>query len=454
MTRNQFLKLLITSIGALSGNSILPQEEANKKEVLIVGAGIAGLAAARKLTTKGFQVTILEARNRIGGRIWTDHSMGLPAEMGAAIIHGNKGNPIAKLAEQLKLHTVSFNVEESELFDLKGNKLTEEENLKIDGYYKELVSKIESEKESASNKDSMESISKSYLSGSSFSDLDKKTLEWIIASEIENKLGANLKNISLKYYDESESFPGGDLVLANGLSEITNALSIGLNIKTSHIVSKIEYDKKVKITTAQGEFTSDYAIVTVPLGVLKNKKIQFTPELPDKKRTSITNLGYGAVNKIFLKFSKKFWSSETSRFGLVGNSPSDSIEFQDLNPMKNTPLLSGIISGENAALIEKTNKKEIIRDTFAILKKIYGNKISAPLEVTHSRWISDPFSFGTGSYLGLNSEPQNFLNLAEPINNILFFAGEATNTTYPATVHGAYLSGEREADRIIQLASG
>jgi polyamine oxidase len=77
MTRNEFLKLIVASLGAVSGYSILPQAEANRKEVLIIGAGIAGLAAARKLTAKGFQVTVLEARNRIGGRIWTDNSMGI-----------------------------------------------------------------------------------------------------------------------------------------------------------------------------------------------------------------------------------------------------------------------------------------------------------------------------------------------------------------------------------------
>ena len=185
---------------------------------------------------------------------------------------------------------------------------------------------------------------------------------------------------------------------------------------------------------------------------LEKKKIQFIPELPEKKRNAIQNLGYGVINKVFLKFSKKFWSSEVPGFGLVGNSNNDSIEFLDLNPVKNTPILTGILSGENAISLEKTGKKEIIKDITDTLKKIYGNKTPSPLEMTHSRWNTDPFSFGTSSFLSTNSEPKDFVTLSESVNDILFFAGEATNDKYPSTVHGAFLSGEREADKITQLS--
>ena len=88
--------------------------------------------------------------------------MGIQVEMGAAILQGKKENPILKLAEQFKLHTISLQLEESDLYDTKGNKLAEEDSLKIEGYYKDLLAKLESMKEQASPKDVLEPVVRNY----------------------------------------------------------------------------------------------------------------------------------------------------------------------------------------------------------------------------------------------------------------------------------------------------
>jgi len=452
LSRNQFLKILLASITSTIGErEIFPDSSKPNKEVIVIGAGIAGLAAARKLTTKGFQVTILEGRNRIGGRIWTNKSLGISVEMGAELIHGTKGNPITKLSDHFKLQTKKVNIENNDIFDSKGKLLTKEDRSKIEILYKKFLDKLYDLKQKASQKDSIEYALNIFFSELNINESDKTKLEWMVRSELEVGYGTNLKNLSLKHFDENQSFAGDDILFPGGLSEITSILARDLNIKPLHVVTKIEYDKKIKVYTSKGEFTSDFAIVTIPIGVLKKNKIQFSPDLPSNKLNSIQNLGMGTINKIFLKFPKRFWNSGQSRVSMMTESNDQICEFNNLNPEENSSILTAFISGEKGIALEHKNKQDITKESMEIIKKIYGNKTPNPIEIISTKWNSDPFSFGSNSYLAVNSGGNDYKILSESVNDLLFFAGEATNYEYPATVHGAYLSGEREADKIIGL---
>lgn len=449
ISRNQFLKILLASASFINTKSIVSQER-DKKEVIVIGAGIAGLAAARKLSKEGFQVTVLEARNRVGGRIWTDNSMGLPIEMGAGFIEG-KDNPILKLIHQFKLSPKEFPMDDLELFDSKGNTIDNVDNERLQKLYNIFLKKLHLMKNSLSKEKSMQEAKDIILSEMVFSETERDSLNLAISSNLENKYGTNLKNISLHYSDEKKFSTDSISILTDGFSQVINNLSQELNIKTSHIVSKIEYDKKVKITTNHGEFTSDYVLVTVPLGVLKKKKIEFIPELPENKKIAIQNLGFGTINKVFFKFPQKFWSSDSKRFRLISQTKKGFLEFWNVNSSNDAPILSTILSGDQAISLETRNKKEIISESMYGLRKIFGAKTQTPIEIQVSKWNSDPFSFGTNSYLAVHSKPESYNAMSEPIHDLVFFAGEGTSLTDSNSLQGAFLSGEREANRIISL---
>ena len=143
MKRRDFLKLslqviLMSSIARASqaASTLIP----SNADVIIIGAGISGIAAARALKAKGYNVLILEARNRVGGRIWTDNSLGTPLDLGASWIHGINNNPIKQLADQFALKTLPVNYEARQIFDDNGTPLTARADTTLSNRYKAMSS--------------------------------------------------------------------------------------------------------------------------------------------------------------------------------------------------------------------------------------------------------------------------------------------------------------------------
>jgi monoamine oxidase len=139
INRRDFLKISLQVI-AMSSISRVSQAAItltpSNADIIIIGAGISGIAAARSLKAKGYNVLILEARNRIGGRIWTDNSLGIPLDLGASWIHGITNNPIKQLADQFALKTLPVNYEARQIFDDNGTPLTARADTTLSNRYK------------------------------------------------------------------------------------------------------------------------------------------------------------------------------------------------------------------------------------------------------------------------------------------------------------------------------
>ncbi len=224
-------------------------------------------------------------------------------------------------------------------------------------------------------------------------------------------------------------------------------MKIILNTQVTHI----SYNKNgVQIKTNRGDFTADAVIVTVPLGVLKNNGIRFTPELPAAKQKAIQQLQMGVVNKIGLKFPQIFWPANYSRFSYVAEQYKTFAFFIDNYHYFKQPVLTGLIGGDWARELEPLSDKDIVQTAMEQLRHLFGNAIPEPTQSLITRWQNDPFSLGSYSYVPVATTGKDYETLAETIEDQIYFAGEATNRMHPATVHGAYISGIREADRIIQ----
>ncbi len=425
-------------------------------DVIVIGAGMAGLAAARMLEDAGQSVLVLEARNRIGGRIWTNRSLAnIPLDLGASWIHGTQDNPLTTLTQALGLKTHTTDYENLILFDRNGRPIPDPELETIYQEFTDIFHQVEALElpPQASLADGFNQIVREM----DLSPGQLRYLHYVINTSIEHEAACDIAQLSATNWDPGAAFEGEDVLFPGGYDQITLALAQQprpLDILTEEIVQQINYENPdaVIVSTNQGTYQAPQVIVTVPLGVLKQGKILFQPDLPPAKRAAIQRLGMGVLNKTYFQFSEVFWhEAELDIFGYVSEAKGHWAEWYNFYPVTGAPILMGFNAGTYGQALEKLTDKEIGQAGFHVLQTMFGETILEPTHLLITRWGQDPFSGGSYSCPGPGASVADYQALAAPINESLFFAGEATHADYPATVHGALLSGQREAQRILNL---
>jgi monoamine oxidase len=426
--------------GALAAATLLPGcgggTEGNGEHVVVIGAGFAGLAAARRLSDAGVRVTVLEARDRIGGRTRTDTSLGVPIDLGASWIHGTEGNPLVGLADEVGATTVETDFDDFVLLgahravDPGAAAVASADWLRIAGHLDSL-SKDAGQDESLA--DGLQGIT----------DPADPLAAWVVTSQTAGEYAADPDELSLRWFGSEGEFDGPDVILPGGYTQLSERLAQGLTIQQGTEVKRISHGgPQVRIETSRGTVTADRVLVTVPLGVLKAAAITFDPPLPAPKRNAIARLGYGLLNKVVLAFDEPFWPEPVPMIGLVGAQ-------QPVTDLVNglvfagEPLLVGLRGGAAAWSREGLSDEETVAELIAALDA------PRPTGALVTRWAADPYARGSYSFIAAGSSPDDMTALGEPVGERLLFAGEATSPEFFGTVHGAYLSGVREADRVL-----
>lgn len=305
-----------------------------------------------------------------------------------------------------------------------------------------------------------------------------RMMNWHFAN-LEYANAANVDRLSLRGWDQDtgHEFSGAHSQIKGGYQQLPRGLlhfPSPLDLRTNKPVKSIRYGgagtkSKATIICEDGEsFEADKVILTAPLGVLKEQTIQFEPPLPQWKRDAIRRMGFGLLNKLVLVFEKPFWDVDRDMFGLLrphrqGNG-FDQSNYKEgrgqfyffWNTIKTSglPCLISLMAGESAFEAEKTPDNVLVDECLRSLRVCFGEaNVPMPLESIVTRWGSDRFARGTYSFVAKEARPADYDMLAEPISN-LHFAGEATCRYYPATVHGAYLSGLRAANEVFETMTG
>lgn len=417
--------------------------------VVVIGAGMAGLAACDRLQRAGIAVTVVEARDRIGGRIWTHDGI----DLGASWIHGLKGNPMTKLARASGVEPVPFDYENMEVRNDAGALLTDDQDRWVDEAYRKFSRRVEKAQGDAGVKDSLGGPFDSFLA--SMAGEKRHLAHYGLYTNIVHEYAADPPALSLRYFDSGEEFGGSDAMLGQGYAGLLSQLTPPQTLSLGTPVREIAWnDEAVRVETDGSPIVASRALITLPLGVLRAGHVRFSPDLPAAKASAIHRLGMGTLDKLVLVFPRVGWPKEPEMFGYV---PADNLqwaEWVNMVPVNGRPILIGFNGGRVAVDVESWSDREIVQSALTVLRKMFGADLPDPVSHTITRWQADPWALGSYSHLPPGSTPDDRRVLAEPVEGRVFFAGEACSIEHAATVHGAYLSGVKAAEEILAQTRG
>ena len=443
MDRRRFLAAISASLAAPGLSACEPVKAGT---VLVIGSGVAGLAAARALTARGARVTVLEARGRIGGRIHTSRLWpDVPIDLGASWIHGTLGNPLTALAREAGAKTLATSYDNSKLYiapELAGLGVKE---LGTD-WASGLVERAQEEAQHAGADMSLREAVDRISPMGSLSPVRSAQIEHHLAGDYEQEYSGSARELSARWTGADEAFGGGDVLFPGGYDQLTDHLARGLDIRLNSPVAHVRWDRPgVEVELASGErLLAGRVIVTVPLGVLKAGSIRFTPALSAGKQAAIDRLGMGLLNKHFLRFEAPFWPTDIDWHECMKREPGRWSQWVSL-AKTGAPVLLGFTGSDAARQLETLDERAVLADAGAALRDMFGAATPAPIAAQVTRWANDPLAGGSYSFYAVHSSPAHREALAMPeTDGALRFAGEACSTDYFGTVHGAFMSGQSE----------
>lgn len=428
-------------------------------KAIVIGAGAAGLVCARDMARAGMDVVVLEAQARIGGRLKTSRQWAdLPVELGASWIHGVTGNPAANAARSagLELHPTDY--DNRAVYQAGTGLLGRQALARLEAVERRLARHMDNAPGEA-----LARACRSRPRGTVANrmarqvELDatgasrRQRAQFAINSIVEHEFGADFEQLSRCFWTEGEDLPGGDGWVTGGFDQLAQSLATGLDIRLEQRVERIDYrGSGVAVTTESGVVRADVVIVTVPLGVLQSGRIRFEPGLPVAKTAAIAALGSGVLNKCVLKYDAVNWPRNIEVFNRLADARGEWSEFVNLAAYQQGPAIMAFNAGTFAHDLEGASDRTTGRLATEALRSMFGSSFPEPVAVQVTRWARDEQALGSYSFPTAQTRADTRIRLLEAVDNRIFFAGEATSTNAPGTVHGAMRSGRAAAIAVVE----
>lgn len=410
------------------------QENLSEVDFVVVGAGSAGLSAAKALQDSGRSFVVLEASHRIGGRAYTEELRpGEPFDLGAHWIHSASLNPFTQIAKDFGINTL---VEHDTIYYEGGKKLSKKEikNLEnfVEGQYGVMRKALDG---------------KSDLSAYQSTDREHRFTPWFDYYFVQ-EYTADVDQVSTEDVLSYVSTDDEDIALKEGFGTLLSRFGSDVPVSLNSPITRVDWSgPKVLLTTPKGTLSAKAVVITVSTGVLAGGDIGFSPALPLWKHEAIANLPMGNSNRICLGFKPGIFDLEAHTYIAMKENDDEPAEMV-VRPF-GFDYVEFVTGGRFADWLEKAGDAAAIDFATKKVQAIFGQDVAKHVDkhIT-TAWRGDTWTKGTYAYAKPGQAGQR-AKLAEPVDNKLYFAGEACSLKHQATVHGAYLTGKAVVEALL-----
>lgn len=429
-------------------------------DTVVVGAGVAGLVAARLLAAAGRTVVVVEARDRVGGRVSTERRDGQVTDLGASWVHGVNDSAVAAAADAFGMRTVEFTVGGYQpdsrpiaYYGPGGERLSDAE---ARGFAEDvhaldatLLGVVAESAPDASYRD----VTEAALALQGWDAERVQRVREYLEHRSEEQYGAWIEDLAAHGLDD-DAIDGDEVVFPDGYDVLPRRLAVGLDVRLEHVVTKVRWSADGVEVTTQGPvgeavLRAGSVVVTVPVGVLQSEEFTIDPPLPEPVAGALSRLRMNAFEKVFLRFERRFWDDDVYAVRQQGAESRRWHSWYDLTTAHGSPTLLTFAAGPTAVEIRDWDESRVVESILEQLRRLYGDRVEEPTEVHVTRWQDDPLSRGSYAYMTVGSTTDDHDALATPVGGVLHLAGEATWTDDPATVTAAFHSGHRAAERVL-----
>jgi monoamine oxidase len=403
-------------------------------DVAIVGAGAAGIAAARTARARGRSHVVLEAKARVGGRAVTDPRLGFPWDRGAQWLHVFEQNPLRALATQLGLACTSWDVDEKT--HLGDRWATDEEERAREAFFEHSY-----ETAWAAARAGRDVTVRELLPAGPWARFFE---QWL--SDDDGSDPTDISSIDFERYVETNQHG----LIAGGFGAFLARLAEGLDVRLETPVTAIDWSgSEVRLETPRGTIHARSVVIAVPTPILAAGKIRFTPALPDWKTQAFHDLPLGNRDKVALVFEGEVFGTGPCYVHAAGEAPRGM--GCEILPLEAGSLCVAVahLGADLADQLEREGEDAMIQAAHEQLGDVFGRRVRDNLvHGAATAWRSDPWIMGAYSHARPGKATARDL-LARPLEGKLFFAGEACSITAYGTVNGAWATGTAAAENAL-----